>query len=199
MAEEQTNKGWDFSKCNWPGIVGGILLLILPFTGGWWIMHVGAGAFDVSLSPFTTEIMMFGEAVASPLLFWLNIAFTILMFLFGILLLIGSITFANEKYRITADTLVKINSRKPLYLMMIFTIGLVFFNWYLGQMLIASGFSGSFPILIGDGSASMVSGGFVIHVPVSLELSTSYWTGLTAAIIAFTAGFYQKKINPSKE
>ncbi len=199
MTEDKADKGWEFSKCNWPGVVGGILLIVLPFTGSWWVMHVGKGAFEVSLSPFTTEILMFGKIVMSPLLYWLNIAFTILMLLFGILLLVGSIAFANEKYKFTADTLVRLNSRKPLYLVIVFTIGLAAVSWYLGQMLLAGGFSGSFPVLIGEGTASMVSGGFTIMVPVSLGLTTSYWIGLVASIIAIFAGLYQKKINPAEE
>ena len=199
MTEEKTAKEWDFSKCNWPGVVAGILLLALPFTGSWWKMHVGSGAFEVALSPFSTEILMFGKMIMSPLLFWLNIAFTILMIIFGILLLVGSLAFANKKYRVTADALVKINSRKPLYLIVIFTIGLTIVSWYMGQTLLISGFSGDFPVLLGEGSVTMASAGFTILVPVSLGLSTSYWIGLLAAIIAVIAGFYQKKINPSEE
>jgi len=199
MTEEQKTKEWDFSKANWPGVLGGLLLIILPFTGSWWEMHVGTGAFDVALSPFTTEILMFGEFVLSPLLYWMNIAFTILMLLFGILLLTGSICFANEKYRLTADIIIKSNSRKPLYLIIVFTIGLAIVSWYMGQMLLVSGFTGDFPILMGEGSASMASGIFTIIVPVSLGLSTSYWIGLVAAVIAIIAGFYQMKINPAEE
>lgn len=198
MAEEQKKKEWDFSKCNWPGVVGGILLIILPFTGSWWEMHVGKGAFDVSLSPFTTEIMMFGKIVISPLLYWLNIAFIILMLFFGILLLTGSVLHANEKYRPTSGILVRNNSRKPLYLIILFTIGLAIASYYIGQTLVMSGFSGNFPILLGEGSASMVSGGFTIQVPVSLGLSTAYWIGLLAAIIAAIAGIYQNKISTTE-
>ena len=199
MTEEQKTKEWDFSKCNWPGVISGILLIILPFTGFWWEMHVGKGAFDISLSPFATEILMFGDFVLSPVLYWLNIAFMILMLLFGIMLLAGSILFTNEKYRVTSDTLIRINSRKPLYIVILFTIGLAIASYYIGQTLTISGFTGNFPILMGEGSTFMAVDGFTITVPVSLKLATAYWIGLISAIIAVIAGFYQKKINPEEK
>lgn len=198
MSEEKSDKEWDLSRCNWPGVIAGILLILLPLTGFWWRMHVGSGAFEISLSPFSTEILMFGDFVLSPLLYWLNIAFIILMLLFGIMLLAGSVLFANEKYRITADSLVRINSRKPFYLIIIFTIGLAIASYYIGQTLLMSGFSGDFPILLGEGTVTMVSGGFTITVPVSLGFSTAYWIGLISAIIAIIAGLYQNKISPKE-
>lgn len=193
MTEQKNSGGWDFSEINWPGVIAGVILILLPFAGFWWEMHIGKGAFDIFLSPFSTEIMAFGDPVPSPLLYWLNIAFTFLMILFGALILIGSILCAYEKHRVMSGTFLVLSSRKPLYIIIVFTIGIAAAGFYIGHVLDVSGLSASVPVLIGEGAVTAEPGLYSANASVTMGLSAIYWLGLAAAIIAVLAGYYQQK------
>ena len=193
MNKTDATGGWDISGINWPGVVAGFLLILLTFTGPWWEMHIGSGAVDIYLSPFSSGILIFGEAISSPLLFWLNIAFTILIILFGVLILAGSVLSASDKYNEIAGILIIQSNRKPLYLIIAFTVILAAAGLYMRQTIADSGFIASIPVLLGDGEVIGDAGIYSIQVPIVMEISVFFWLGLAAAIIAVVAGFYQKR------
>jgi len=43
---------FDLKLINWLGLITGILMILLPFTGPWWTAEVGEGAAEMALSPF---------------------------------------------------------------------------------------------------------------------------------------------------
>jgi hypothetical protein len=60
----------DFHRMNIPGVVAGVLTLILPFLGAWWSLTLGTDAMVVTTSPFEAKTIIFGNYIASPLFEW---------------------------------------------------------------------------------------------------------------------------------
>ncbi|MHC1623259.1 MAG: hypothetical protein ACXQTR_01555 [Candidatus Methanospirareceae archaeon] len=75
MSEEST-KSDVWRRVNWPGIIAGLLIIVLPFLGRWWRFTLGTDALVMAISPFGIDVSIFGEpAIISPLVWWLVVAF----------------------------------------------------------------------------------------------------------------------------
>ncbi len=78
-------------KTNILGLLTGILTLIVPFIGAWWELKIGE-AFFLVLDPFNPEIVLLGEKISIPIIYWLGISLKILIFLSGGMIILGSIS-----------------------------------------------------------------------------------------------------------
>ncbi len=100
----------DNRKINVPGLIVGILTLIVPFLGAWWELKIGE-AFFLALDPFNPEMVLLGEKISIPVVYWLGISLKILIFLSGGLTILGSIS-----SRWWSKHLVKFGSTKLIWL-----------------------------------------------------------------------------------
>lgn len=76
-------------RINPVGIIAGVLMLILPFLGAWWIFGVGE-LFILRISPFNVNMIIAGEQVNSPLFDGITRGVTLVILITGILLILGS-------------------------------------------------------------------------------------------------------------
>jgi len=79
---------------NWFGLIAGILMIVLPFMGPWWIGQAGTGAtgaFRIATSPFDLSISLMGQPLTSALV-GLFLLFTKIAFIIaGIFLILSSL------------------------------------------------------------------------------------------------------------
>ena len=148
-------------RFNWPGLLAGVLMLLLPFTGTWWNVTGGTVLFSLSLSPFLYEFMVMGETMTVPILNYVVLALQILVFFGGLMLIAGSIM-QSEKGR----KLLKYGSGKVIWPTVMFFIVLV-----LGAFLINNYMTGFMPI---DGAEEIQEEPDVdINVPYLVGTSTT--------------------------
>ncbi|UUX91333.1 hypothetical protein [Methanoplanus endosymbiosus] len=178
---------------NYPGIIAGILMIILPFTGKWWQLTFGDGALYIAASPFGLTVYSFGEAIISPLITSLTMALTGIIIVFGIILIVGSV-FANmpEKRNISV-ILINSGSLKAVFVVLVFFVAVITAGIIFSQYFSLYGFSGSFPILSGYSAMAMNSGGFSVIIPVKSELSPALLFAVAVAVAGLATRYYGKK------
>ncbi len=79
------------SSMNWFGLVAGVLVLVLPFLGPWWIGMAGTGAMEVGLSPFDVNMSLLGLPIQSSLVGLFLLAAKITFIIAGVFMLLSSI------------------------------------------------------------------------------------------------------------
>ncbi len=188
-----TAKEWKAADCNIPGLIAGICLIALPFLGYWWSVRFGDGAFAMEVSPFMLGMNGFGKEFFSPLITAVNTAVTISIVFFSALLLIGSILRCSRQYRQQSDQLVGMAAKKPLWLVVFFVISIVISGYGIEYSLRESGIAITLPVITGDAVGSITASGTTVQIPVSLSLNMAFWYAVVFAIIAMSAGIYQKK------
>jgi hypothetical protein len=109
-------------KMNVVGLLTGILTILVPFFGAWWELRIGE-AFFFSLNPFNPEIVLLGEKIMIPAIYWLGFSFKILIILSGGLLILGSI---SSKW--WSKHLVKFGSSKLIWVVAGTFISILLFN-----------------------------------------------------------------------
>lgn len=192
MAEVAERQGIDFNNCNWIALISGVLVLVMPFLGAWWTFSVGTEFFSIGLSPFTTEIVALGTPVISPILFWLNMGLLLLMVLFGLVLITGSVLRRDPGRREASDWYVAATSRKPLYLLIMFILVIVILCILMGDYFSMGTGGVSLPILAGTEVISISQADILITAPVRMNLTPAFLFALIASIISFMAGFTGK-------
>jgi hypothetical protein len=78
-------------KINWFGVIAGILMIVLPFAGGWWHFTVGTGAIDLTTSPFGITTSVFGQTMESTLVRYIFLGATISIIIAGLFMLFASL------------------------------------------------------------------------------------------------------------
>ncbi|WOF17243.1 hypothetical protein F1737_11435 [Methanoplanus sp. FWC-SCC4] len=187
---------WNYRGVNWPGVLGGLLLLALPFLGPWWFLKFGSDAFHVSVSPFMAEIRNMGVPVFSPLLYWLNIAFLILILIFGMEMLLGSLVSGLHRYRDISGVLVCSAAKKPLILVIVFFAAVLAVSLTMDRVVALfgiTGFSGNIPLIAGGSVVTISNPGLVLLVPVAVELSPVFFLSIAISFICLFAGYWQEK------
>jgi len=76
-------------KINPVGVIAGVLMLVLPFLGAWWIFSVGE-LLILKISPFSINMIVAGERIESPLFQGITRGVTLVILITGIFLIIGS-------------------------------------------------------------------------------------------------------------
>ena len=193
--EEKVSGGEEKQKTgyNYPGIVTGILLIILPFTGKWWHLTLGTDALYIAASPFSLTVLSFGDEIVSPLLTSLTIAAAVLAVIFGIVLIAGSVLTASPDKRGISEILVNSGCLKALFVVVIFLAAVIAAGLAFSGFLSAYGFSGAFPLLYGSSEMAMQSGSILLAIPVNSVISPAFYIAVLAAVCGIAARFFAKR------
>jgi len=76
---------------NWFGMVAGVLVLVLPFLGPWWVGRAGTGAMEIALSPFDMNMSLFGLPIQSSMVSLFLLAAKIAFVIAGIFMILASL------------------------------------------------------------------------------------------------------------
>jgi hypothetical protein len=182
------------TKVNWFGIAGGTLVLLIVaislFTP-WWQLVAGEDLVKANVSPVYTNFDFMGLAFTIPLLLALNISTMILLIAGGTAMLIYSFK-PSASY---SERLLNFGYKKPLYSLVIFTIGLFAITLIIGYL-----FGFSIP-LIGSKSVTLPSNltqGTTVNVPLATSFGFPYVLVIAASTLCIAAKLVHKRIDPAK-
>jgi hypothetical protein len=186
--------GW--RKVNWPGVIAGALVIALPFLGTWWQFMLGTEAVTMSLSPFGVEMSIFGEAISSPLFWWVCLGIKLGVVYLGVLLMAGSVLSFSERYAAIAEQFVHLSARKLLWLVVAFVAMLLIVIVLMNQ---SSGMFGlpfqlQLPYLVGKSSVSAGVEGMRLATAISMNFTQAFAVAVLAAALGIVARVYQKKL-----
>ncbi|MCK5108599.1 MAG: hypothetical protein KAR25_02825 [Methanosarcinales archaeon] len=112
---------------NIPGVIAGVLTLILPFLGAWWVLTIGTDAIVINASPFEVRTIILGNDVASPLFEWFGLGLKLGVMYLGALLVAGSVFPAIGQSEAIAGIFIRFASRKLFWIVLIFVASLIVF------------------------------------------------------------------------
>jgi len=190
----KSSKAW--RRVNWPGVIGGILTVALPFLGSWWLFKLGTEAFVMAVSPFSVDVSIFGEMiVVSPLLWWLILGLKLGVVYVGVLLLTGSMLPVSNRYAPIAELFVRFSARKLLWLVVAFVGVLLLVSVLLNQLpgVLGLPFQLQVPYLSGTSSFSTSMEYIQLTIPIFMGFTQSFVVAVIAAALGFSAWIYQKK------
>jgi hypothetical protein len=182
-------------QLNWFALIGGILLLILiPISIyiSWWKLSVGDNLITVNASPVNTNFNILGTQLSSGMLWAVNITSILVFLTSGIIMLIYSLI-PTRPY---AKDLLSYAYRKPLYMVIIYLVGLLV-TMYVTQAALGVGvpISGSSTITI---PASLTMGAN-ISVAISSTFQWPFWMAIATAGLSLTARIYHTKLSSPKQ
>jgi len=188
----QESKG--IYRLNYPGLIAGIALVILPFLDAWWFFAFGTDAVVIALSPFQVVVESFGNEIISPLLASLNLALKIVFIYYGGLLIAGSVLRAREDKRSMADFLVRVSARKFLWLVIFFIASVAVSDFIINQAFALMGVHAQVPYFIGDSLVPIRLAGLSVTVPVTQGFTDAFTIAVLVAILSLVAYFYQGRV-----
>jgi len=175
---------------NWFGIAGGTMVLLVVaislFTP-WWQLIAGENLVRANVSPIYTNFDFMGLAFTIPLLLALNISTMILMIAGGIAVLIYSLR-PSASY---SEQLLSFGYKKPLYSLVLFTIGLFAMTLIVGYVL-----GISIPLI---GSTRVVlptefTQGTTVSVPIAAGFGLPYLLTIASSTLCIAARLFHRKI-----
>lgn len=204
MREEPVNWGaketvssWT-SRMNLPGLITGLLMLILPFMGAWWKATVGEGALEVAISPFYYSLEFASVSLTSSLIGYFILAAKLTVLIGGGFMVLGSLR-ANTWW---GRKLVNWGAMKIVWMLIslvgIVVVGALLANNFLSSMLAGLIGEGAtldlgLPYLVGTGEASVTMEDSVsLLAPVTTGLTLSFWLAALTAVLGMFTKFYQK-------
>ena len=174
---------------NWFGLAAGIITLLVVLVSmyiPWWQLTVGDDLIKVNASPLHTDFGLFGTQITIPILWALNLSFTLIFVFSGILILIYSLI-PTKPY---AKELLGFSYRKPLYAVIFFLLGLV-------AMVAIAGVVGLGVPLIGRADVSLPASltmGVTISATVLASFLLPFWLAIVAAVLCIAARLYHRNI-----
>ncbi|MEM2192656.1 MAG: hypothetical protein QXG38_03475 [Candidatus Hadarchaeales archaeon] len=192
------------AEINYLGAGLGVLMLLLPFLGPWWIVEVGDGAFHFETSPFELNVRLAGMPLESPLIGLFLLATKISFLIGGTFVLLASI-FPKSWW---ARKLFRFGVMKPLWSVVGLVITIVVGTFLVNNVLpnFLSSMAGSsvvqslnIPYFQGGTAAAFQIGPATITAPVKIFLGGGFWAGVVASAIGIGARVYQKKLAPKEE
>jgi len=176
------------------GVAAGVLMLVLPFLGPWWIARAGADAIAIALSPFDLSISVLGQPVHSNLVELFLLAEKIAMIIAGVFMISGSLS-PNSWW---AGRLVRFGVMKPFWaivgLVVLIVFGTFLINSALPSLLSNAVQDGgtsiqlSIPYLVGSSSTTIQIGSqATITAPVNLSLAPAFWVAVVTAVLGVMA------------
>jgi len=180
------------AEINWFGLAGGIAVVLLIGVSifvPWWQLLVGDSLVKANVSPIYTNFDFIGGSFTIPLLLALNISSIILLAAGGVAILIYSARPAESYSR----RLLGFGYRKPLYALILFTLGLVAI-----VLVVKSVWSIDVP-LMGSGRTTLptnMTQGLTVSVLMVAGFQWPFLLGLAAAGLCIAAKFYDNKIVP---
>ncbi len=185
---------------NFLGIVAGMLMIMLPFLGPWWIARVGEGAMEIALSPFDISITLLGQPIQSDLVDLGLLATKIAMIVTGVLLIIGSLSSRSW----WSKHLVRLGVMKPFWavvgLIVLLVISAILINNVLHHVISnfveVSGVTMEFqvPYIIGRSTTTIDVGGIAtITAPIQLSLTTPFYAAIAVSVLGIAARIYHRR------
>ncbi|MBE0516737.1 MAG: hypothetical protein IBX41_05030 [Methanophagales archaeon] len=195
MSEESINVNL-WRRVNWPGIIAGILTIMLPFLGSWWLFRLGTEAMIMAVSPFGIDVSIFDETmIVSPLVWWLILGLKLGVVYLGVLLLTGSILSVSNRSATIADIFVRFSARKLLWLVVAFVATLLSLSVLVNQLpgMLGLPFQLQVPYLIGRSSFSIGIEGMQLTAPIFMGFTQAFALAVIAAALGIAAWIYQKR------
>ncbi|MDD1666865.1 MAG: hypothetical protein LUO96_00210 [Methanomicrobiales archaeon] len=189
----QDQAGGGLDRLNYPGLLAGIALVILPFLGAWWTFSLGTDALVIALSPFEVLVTSFGKEITSPLITSLNIALKLVMIYYGVLLIAGSILRAQEERRSLSDILVRASARKFLWLVILFVVSVAIADFAINEAFSRMGVPAQVPYFFGKSAFALQVGPVAMTVPVIQGFTLMFGIAVLVALIALAASYYQDR------
>ena len=194
---------------NWFGLVAGVLVLVLPFLGPWWIGRAGTGAMEIALSPFDVTVSLMGQPVQSSLVGLFLLAAKITFVIAGTFMILSSL-FPKRWW---SKRLFKFGVMKPFWsvvsLLIVLVVGSLIFNYALPGLL-SGAFSGAgagnavvqinMPYISGTSvSTIQIGSNATITAPITLSLTGIFWLAVATAILGIIARIYHRTlVRPEK-
>lgn len=179
-------------QINYLALAAGVMTLVLIAVSvfvPWWQFTVGEPAIaEMSLSPVTYNMALFGQILTMPLVYALVLGSMLTLIAGGIIMLIYSI-FPTKSY---SKQLLGFAWKKPLYAIALFIAAL--FTLYL-----SAGLLGGIDVpLNGAGTMGLPEAvgdvGVDISVKVNSSLNWPFYFGIAVAILCVAARVYHYKI-----
>ena len=203
MAEESA-KFETWRKINLPGVIAGVLLILLPFLGRWWIFQLGieesgrAAFLVMAVSPFGIDVSLFGESVAiSPLLWWLILGLKLGIIYLGVLLVSGSLLTISDRHTTIAELFVHFSARKLLWIVIVFIVVLLIICALVNYVpsMLGLPIQLEIPYLVGIKPLTLNLGDSLeITIPVVMRFTQAFGLAVVAAVLGVVALIYQKKL-----
>jgi hypothetical protein len=187
----QAEGGGGLHGVNYPGLLAGTALVLLPFLGAWWTFSLGTEALEIALSPFEVLVTSFGKEITSPLIVSLNLALSVVMIYYGVLLVAGSLLRAQEERRSLSDILVRASARKFLWLVLLFLVSVGIADFTINQAFSRMGVPAQVPYLVGNTAFALQVGPVAMTVPVIQGFTLMFGIAVLVAVISLLASYYQ--------
>jgi hypothetical protein len=187
-------ESWDLSWLNFPGIIAGIALMVLPFLDVWWRFTLGDGAVVIGTSPFHVLIESFGTEITSPLLSSLNIGLAIIIIYYGLLLFAGSVLRMRKDRRSMADFLVRISARKLPWFIVFFIVSVAISDVIINHVFSLMGVQAQVPYFVGDSVIPLGMGIIPLNVPITQGFTGIFIIAVLVSILSLTASLYQDRV-----
>lgn len=198
---------FDLQSVNWFGLASGVLMLLLPFMGFWWVGTAGTGAMEIGLSPFDFSASLLGVPLTSPLVGLFLLAAKISMLIAGSLMIAGSL-FATSWW---GKHLIRFGVMKPFWMIIMLiamlVIGAFLFNNILPSVIsgMAGGTQGGLlvnldiPYIVGSTMSTIQIGtNATISAPITLSLTGTFWVATVVAALGIVSRIYQRKLSRPK-
>lgn len=187
----ETDRG-ALGSINIPGVIAGVLTLILPFLGAWWILTIGTDAIVVNAAPFEVRTVILGNDIASPLFEWFCLGLKLVVMYLGVLLIAGSVLPAMGQSEEIARILIRFASRKLFWLVLIFVASLIVFITIANQSATHLPIQGHLPYLVGTDRVSVDVENVGIAASISMKLTSAFGVAVVAAILGIYSRIFQK-------
>ncbi len=185
---------------NWFGVAGGVLMLILPFSGPWWQAHAGDGMMDLSFSPFDLHLSILDQSMESPLVNYALLAAKLTVLVGGLLLVLGSI-FTGRWW---SKHLMKFGATKVFWMVvgmvLLLVMGAFLANRFLPTLVSSIVKEGNIdidveiPYLSGESSGITVqAGSTAVNVPITTFLTSRFWIATVVGFLGIAARVYHRK------
>jgi hypothetical protein len=179
-------------QINYIALVAGILTLVLIAISvfiPWWQFTIGNPAIaQMSLSPVTYNMALFGTILTMPLVYALTLGSMLTLIAGGIIMLIYSVL-PDKKY---SKQLLGFGYKKPLYAIILFSVallGLYFSAKYLGGMDVPISGTGTMGLPQANGDV-----GVGVSITVSSSLNWPFYLAIVVAALCIAARIYHRKI-----
>ena len=174
-----------FKRVNWVGIVAAIAMLILPFLGAWWRVSAGGEAITTSVSPFNVDIVILGEEISIPIIWYVCLGAKLTIFAGGIIMLLGSI--AGGRW--WSKKLISFGYSKVPFMVVglvaMAAIGAWAANTWLGLNL---------PYVVGSSISTLSFDEADVVLPFSAALTPTFWAAVVVAALAIAARIYHRRL-----
>jgi len=179
---------------NFPGIIAGIALMVLPFLDVWWRFTVGDGAVVIGTSPFHVLVESFGIGITSPFLASLNLGLKIIFIYYGLLLLAGSVLRIRDDRRSMADFLVRVSARKLPWLVLWFLVSVAISDVLINHFFSLMGVQANVPYFTGDSVISLGTGLIPLNIPLTQRFTGIFIIAVLVSILSLAASLYQDRV-----